>query len=69
MSMNTARRMLDSIGMMLDIFPWGESPAAKRVARTAEAIRRRSDADAIHGDWERVGHDLSRAFGRLTDGA
>lgn len=49
-TVNIMMRAFESLGRLLDISPRGPS------------IRMKSSAEAIHGDWERLGGDMRRAM-------
>lgn len=62
------QRTLANVGRMLDITPRGKGPAARRVAATVRALKRRNDLDMIREDVAMVGGDMANAMPRITHG-
>jgi hypothetical protein len=55
--------ILRSIGSALNIAP-APRPPSTALAERLRAIRPRSDADALAGDWRKVESDLRDAMGK-----
>jgi hypothetical protein len=61
MMKNWLHNMICGAGTLLEIMP----PVAAKRSSVARQILARSDAEAIYGDWEKIGTDFWTAIGRV----
>lgn len=57
--MRTFWNVIRGVGSVIDIWP------APRLHQIVSPTHGRSDADALRGDWERIGGDFQAAIGRV----
>jgi len=54
---------LDGVGSILEIYPAGSVKHSTKLL--GDVRRHRNDADALHGDWQRVGKSMQSAVGKV----